>query len=120
MGKRVHVATKYEVEFGNTEAFNYSHDKFYDLLGALGGEPNYFGVEDENTCDMFECPIEDYNDAVQNLEVYISDPTLLNESDDIKECLDALGMTAEDVLKIMKSYQQEADTRDGYLHFMSY
>lgn len=120
MGKRVHVAKRYEIEWGNTEEFNYNHTAFYNALKALGGEPNYFGVEDENTCDMFECPIEDYNDAVQNLEVYISDPTLLDESDDIKECLDALGMTAEEVLKIMKSYQQEADTRDGYLHFMSY
>ena len=120
MGKRVHVATKYEVELGNTEAFNYKGDGFYELLQQLGGEPNYFGVEDDSTCDMFECLMEDYNDAVQNLEVYIEDPDLLDESDDIKECLDALGMKAEEVLKIMKGYQQEADTRDGYLHFMSF
>ena len=120
MGKRVHVATKYEVEFGTTEAFTWKDDKFYDLLLQLGGEPNYFGVEDDNTCDMFECPVEDYNDAVENLEAYISDPALLEEGDGVKGCLDALGMTADDVLKIMKSYQQEADTRDGYLHFMSY
>lgn len=120
MGKRVHVAKHYEVEYGDTEAFNWCDDKFYDLLNTLGAEPNYFGVDDDTVCDMFECTKEDYDDAVQNLEVYISDPTLLSESDDIKDCLDSLGMTAEQVLKIMKSYQQEADTRDGYLHFMSY
>ena len=120
MGKRLHVAKTYVVEFGNTEAFNYSHDKFYDLLDALGGEPNYVCGDVDCPSDIFECTVEDYNDAVQNLEVYISDPTLFKESDDIKECLDTLGMTAEEVLKIMKSYQLEADTRDGYLHFMSY
>jgi hypothetical protein len=120
MGKRLHVAKHYEVEFGNTEAFNYSHDKFYDLLGALGGEPNYVCGDVDCPSDIFECTVGDYNDAVQNLEVYISDPDLLDESDDIKEHLDALKLTAEEVLKIMKSYQQEADTRDGYLHFMSY
>ena len=120
MGKRVHVAKHYEVEFGNTEAFYNKGDSFYDLLYVLGGEPNYFGVDDDQACDMFECTVEDYNDAVQNLEVYISDPTLLKESDDIDDALTRLGMDACKVLKIMKSYQQEADTRDGYLHFMSY
>ena len=120
MGKRLHVATTYEVKFGKTEAFNYSYDKFYDLLDTLGGEPNYVCGDVDWPSDIFECTVEDYNDAVQNLEVYISDPDLLDESDDIKEHLDALKMTAEEVLKIMKGYQQEADTRDGYLHFMNY
>ena len=114
------MAKRYEVEFGNTEAFNYSHDKFYDLLGALGGEPNYVCGDVDCPSDIFECPVEDYADAVSNMEIYISNPTLFEESDDIKEHLDALGMTAEEVLKIMESYRQEADTRDGYLHFMSY
>ena len=120
MGKRLHVAKCYKVEFGDTEAFNYSHEKFYDLLGSLGGEPNYVGGDADCPSDVFECPAGDYNDAVQNLEVYISDPTLLEDSDDIRQYLEDMGMTAEEVLKIMKRYQQEADIRDGYLHFMSF
>ena len=110
------------MEFGNTEAFNYSHDKFYDLLGALGGEPNYVCGDVDCPSDIFECTVEDYNDAVQNLEAYIADPLAYDceEETGVREAIEAIGMTAEEVLKIMKSYQQEADTRDGYLHFMSY
>ncbi|MBQ8713104.1 MAG: hypothetical protein IJ551_09855 [Prevotella sp.] len=120
MGKRVHVAKRYEVEYGTTEAFNYSHDRFYDLLLQLGGEPNYFGVDDETVCDMFECTKEDYDDAVQNLEVYIRDPTLFEESEDITDAIKSTGMAAEELLKTMKAYLQEADTHDGYLHFASF
>ena len=119
MGKRLHVAKTYVVEYGNTEAFNWKHEQFYDLLLALGGEPNWVGNEDEPT-DNFECTVDDFNDAVQNLEVYISNPTLFEESEDISQALESLGMTAEEVLKIMKSYQQEADKSDGYLHFFAF
>lgn len=119
MGKRVHVARTYVVEYGNTEAFNWKHEQFYDLLLALGGEPNWVGNEDEPT-DNFECTVSDYNDAVQNLEAYIGDPTLFEESEDIRQALESLGMTAGQVLKTMRDYQQEADTSDGYLHFASF
>lgn len=120
MGKRVHVAKRYEVEYGSTEAFNWAQDKFVGVLNALGCSAYEYGSEDDNTAGGFEVPADDYKDAVENLAVYISDPTLLDESDDIRECLEKLGMTADELLKTMKDYQQEADTRDGYLHFMSY
>lgn len=34
--------------------------------------------------------------------------------------LDALNMTAEELLSYMERFRQEADTRDGYLHFMKF
>lgn len=113
------MAKTYVVEYGNTEAFNWKHEQFYELLLALGGEPNWVGNGDEPT-DMFECTEGDYNDAVSNLEIYISRPTLFEESEDIRQGLESLGMTAEQVLKIMKDYQKEADTSDGYLHFAAW
>ena len=119
MGKRVHVAKTYKVEFGDVSAFNWKHETFYDLLLALGGEPNWVGSEDDPT-DTFECTTEDYDDAVQNLEVYIDNSKLIEDSEDVAEYLKQLGMTAEQVLKVMKAYQREADTSDGYLHFAAW
>ena len=119
MGKKLHVARTYKVEYGDTEAFGWKHEQFYDLLLALGGEPNWVGSGDEPT-DMFECTEGDYDDAVQNLGVYIGSPTLFEESGDIRRALEALGMTAGQALKIMRDYQREADTSDGYLHFASF
>ena len=115
----LHVAKTYKVEYGNTEAFNYKHDQFYELLQELGGEPNWVDCNDE-PCDSFECTVGDYNDAVQNLEVYIADPNLIEEGEEIGETLKGLKMTAEQVLKVMKSYLKEADTSDGYLHFAAW
>lgn len=120
MGKRVHVASKYEVEYGNTECFNYADDKFIGVLNALGGSVNGFGTDDEATAGGFECPADDYFDALENLKVYISNPTLFQESEDIRKHLEELGMTAEKLLKVMQAYYDEADKRDGYLHFASW
>lgn len=116
MEENIRVAKKYSVEYGETRGFHDKTGVFHDLLDALGGEPNYcnYGGIYE---DFFNCRTEDYDDAIQNLMVYISDPTLLTESDLIKDALDEAGMTAEEALDLMRRYQQEADTSDGCLHF---
>lgn len=120
MGKRVHVAKRYEVEYGGTEAFNWCDDKFYDLLNTLGAEPNNCGAPDDSIADVFECPVNDYDDALKNLACYIADPALFEDSDTLKEQLLELNVTADWLLQTMKSYREEADTRDGYLHFASF
>ena len=100
MGQNIHVAKKYSVEYGDACGFHNKAGAFYELLDALGGEPNSCdrgGVYD----DFFECSTEDYEDAIQNLMVYTSDPTLLTESDLIKDALDEAGMTAEEALDLM-------------------
>ena len=121
MGKMVHVAKTYKVEYGNTEAFNWAHENFYNMLYLLGGEPNWVGDSDYPT-DMFECSVEDYADAVANLKVYIKTPHVYDQKkrDELAEALKGLGVTAEQLLKTMEDYQQEADTSDGYLHFSAW
>lgn len=119
MGQNIHVAKKYSVEYGETCGFHGKTGAFYELLDALGGEPNEYdrgGVYDS----FCVCSIEDYEDAMQNLMVYMDDPTLLTESDLIKDALDEAGMTAEEALDLMQRYQQEADTRDGFIHFVNF
>lgn len=116
MGKRVHVAKRYEVEWGETADFNWSDETFIDILNALGADV----ARDGNGGDDFEVSLSDYYDAIANLRVYISDPHLLTESDDIAAGLNGLGMTAEELLDTMQRYLDEADVRDCWLHFTSF
>ena len=119
MGKRVHVAKRYEIEWGNTEEFNYNHTAFYNALKALGGEPCWYGTDGE-ICDDFECNVGDYDDAIANLEAYIDNPNLFDESEDIAESIEELEMTPEELLDAMKRYRNEADVHTGYLHFSAF
>lgn len=116
MGKRVHVAKRYEVEWGETGAFNWSDEKFVGLLNALGADV----TRDGKDCDDFEVGVSDYYDAIENLRVYISEPHLLTESGDIAAGLHELDMTAEELLDTMQRYREEADIHDGWLHFTSF
>lgn len=116
MGKVVHVAKRYEVEWGETAAFNWSDEDFIDTLNALGADV----ARDGQYGDNFEVSVEDYDDAIENLKVYISDPHLLSESDDIAAGLYGLRMTAEELLGTMQRYREEADIHDGWLHFTSF
>lgn len=116
MGKRVYVAKRYEVEWGKTADFNWSNETFIYLLNALGGDV----ARDGEDYDNFEVNVSDYDDAIENLKVYISDPNLLSERDDIAEGLHELDMTAEELLDTMQRYREEADIHDDWLHFTSF
>ena len=116
MGKSLHVAKRYEVEWGETAAFNWSDEEFIDILTALGAGV----VREGKYSDYFEVGLFGYYDAIENLRVYISDPHLLNESDDIAAGLYRLCMTAEVLLDTMRRYLDEADVRDCWLHFTSF
>lgn len=122
MGKRVHVAKKYEVEYGSTESFNYKDDKFYDILLMLGAEPNNVGAPDDTMSDIFECPVNDYRDALENLKVHIESPEVYQPEDheEIVEAAREAGHTLESLLDVMQRYYDEADKRDGWLHFASW
>jgi len=116
MGKRLHVAKTYVVEYGNTEAFNWNYDKFYDLMRELDASPNYM-------CDDFEVTREGYEKAMKNLEQYISDPTKLSDevdADDIRQTVERLNMKPQEILDIMRDYYGEAHMADGYLHFSAW
>ena len=122
MGKTVHVASKYEVEYGGTEAFNWKDDKFYNVLGHLGATPNNVGAPDDSLADVFECDVESYQVALDTLKQYVADPDSLEyyTADEMLEYIEACGETPESLLQVMQSYYDEADKRDGYLHFASW
>lgn len=125
MGKRLHVAKTYVVEYGNTEAFNWDYDKFYDLLRELDASPNYMcgDYDSDSTCDDFEVTREGYEKAMKNLEQYISDPTKLSDevdADDIRQTVERLNMKPQEILDVMRDYYGEAHMADGYLHFSAW
>lgn len=122
MGKRVHVAKKYEVEYGSTESFNWKDDKFYDILGTLGATPNNCGAPDDCLADEFECDKESYEVALQTLRAFVErgeEPEWYT-ADELRECIEQCGHTPESLLEVMQDYYDEADKRDGYLHFASF
>ena len=58
MGQNLYVAKKYEVEYVETSCdFHNKVHAFYELLAALGGEPNAVGSEDGMYSDYFECNV---------------------------------------------------------------
>ena len=116
MGKGVQVAKRYEVEWGETSAFNWGDETFINILNALGADV----ARDGDDGDNFEVSVSDYYDAIENLKVFISDPHLLSESDDIAAGLNELDMTAEELLDTMQCYREEAGIHDGWLHFTSF
>ena len=116
MGRKVHVAKRYIIEWGDCAAFNWSDETFIDLLKALGAD----AIRDCEYSDDFEVIESEYYDAIENLRVYISDPHMLTERDYIAEGLNKLGITAEELLDTMQRYWEEADIHDGWLHFTSF
>lgn len=123
MGKRLHVAKTYVVEYGNTEAFNWKHEQFYELLCDLDASPNYMNGESDCPSDDFEVTREGYETAMKNLEQYISDPTNLSDevdADDISQAIEVLDLKPQEILDIMRDYYGEAYMADGYLHFAAW
>ena len=60
MGKSVHVAKRYEVEWGETADFDWSDETFIDILNALGADVSRDGKDG----DEFEVGVSDYYDAI--------------------------------------------------------
>ena len=126
MANCVHVCKKYEIEYGDATGFNHETDKFYDLLNLLGGEPSSSYGDYDPYDSEFECSVEDYDDAIENMKMYIANPDIFykeREDDDDKfsermeGIITELNMTREEVLDLMQRYRKEADVRDGYIHF---
>ncbi len=121
MGKRLHVAKTYVVEWGSTEKFNWKFDEFRELLDELGADTN-ITCEEEASYD-FEVSQENYETAMENLEQYITDPDNLSDevdADDIRRAIESLEMEPQKILELMHDYYDEAHKADGYLHFSAW
>ena len=108
MGKRLHIATKYECEWSDMTAFNWKIEEFHDLLSALN--VSYTG---ESWDDEFEVSKDDWQRGIDTLREYDSlDDDARN---DIDEALNALECVREEVLKIMEKFMEQSAPNWGYI-----
>ena len=101
MGKRLHVGTKYEVEWSDSAHFNWKIEEFHDLLSAL--DVSYTG---ESWDDEFEVTKEEWQKGIDTLRSY---DTLDDDAKNrIDEALEALESGREEVIEIMEHFYEQS------------
>lgn len=110
MGYRLHVASRHDVRYGSTEAFNYKCEEFHNLL--LACDVDFTG---ETYDSDFEVSREDWNKMVGKLKAISELPE--DERSEILECIQDLDSTPEKVLEITERLLSEADPENSYLYF---
>ena len=114
----LHVCSKYEIEYGQTTCSHHWQGSLYNAFDVLGADPDATDGSDDTYPNDFECYEESYDKAIENLKDMIANPEKM--SFNLKCELDALDMTAEELLSYMERFRKEADVHDGYLHFMKF
>ena len=114
----LHVASKYEIEYGKTTCSPHWPGSLYNAFYILGADPDASDSSYGMYADNFECPVESYDKAIEKLKGIIANPEEMPWF--LQQELDALDMTAVELLDYMVRFRKEADTHDGYLHFMKF
>lgn len=92
MGMRLHVATKYCVEYSNIEAFNWKQREFAELLDAVGIQ--YISDYEWTTFEFFQEDMERLIEAVRTSE----ESKVLNAIKDFDEPRMQIADTLEQLL----------------------
>ena len=110
MSKTLHVAKKYNIQWGNHSGFNWKIYEFHGLLTALGAE--YSGEPFDDDFDVSE---DDLVKAASDLEHYDT----LDEDARIRidNALKELGCSLNQAATLLWKYIDEGDCDDGYYHF---
>lgn len=125
MGQRVHVIKK-RAEYGNTEAFNWAHDKFENLLFSLACDV----CKQEEYSTEFELLVGDYERAVEilkkikegkekNTEIVLDDDV---ELEAIEETIKDLGYEDKigSLIEIMENFYNERDKASSWIQFSAW
>ena len=140
MGKRLYVATKYEVEYDSSAGFNWSYNEFKSLLRCFG--VSTWDTSDEFTegeGDVWECPLDEFETAFEFLKEYKdvikdsknSDMTIESDEEDIYladvyeaimslKCGKDYDESVNEVIRMMGLYLKECAKGDGYMHFQAF
>lgn len=115
MGKRLHVAEKWQVKFADGEfGFNYAPDKFVDVMSLL--ECTISSYEPDTECaSELECDMAEFESAIEhlrNLDDYDYDEDEKKEIDDI---LDSVGLDRDKFLGYLESMLEKAKTLNLYV-----
>lgn len=140
MGKHVHVAVKYEVSYDSSCGFNWHNVEFKELLQALNvSTHDADGELTDGFSDTWECPSDEYNEALAFLKEHKEDIRSHDEDGDEPkcngygvdyedicdsiiglECGNGFDDSYEEVVKMMELFQKQAATSDGYMHFCAF
>lgn len=102
MGKRLHVAKKYEIDYSSSLGFNYKVVEFHDLLTSLG-----ISYNGESWDDDVEVYREDFKQGLEKLKAY--DKLDEGERTDIDEALERIDEPVEEIIKTMERLLTESD-----------
>jgi hypothetical protein len=138
MGKRVYVATRYDVKYDSSAGFNWHWNEFKDLLKNLGVSVCDIDAElTDGYGDHFECSMDEFNTALDFLKEYKdvikcsedSDMAIESDGKDIYladvydsimslECGEDYDESAAEVIQMMELYKKQCAKGDNYyMHF---
>ena len=138
MGKRLHVAVKYEVDYSSSASFNWHNVEFKTLLNDLN--VNTYDDEAEFTDgfgDNWECETKEFDNAFEFLKNhkedilnYENDKTFKVNGDDINqesvydsimalEYGDTFDENYDEVISMM-GYWQKQRAKGSYMHFSAF
>lgn len=110
MGCRLHVASKYDVNYAHVEYFNYLIEEFHYILDAL--DINYNGDPYDQD---FEVSKEQWRAGMGKIATLNAQkPEVKRE---IEESLKRVELTPERMLDIMDEYLSASDPKNNYLYF---
>ena len=140
MGKRLYVATKYEVSYDSVGGFNWSYNEFKDLLGVLGVSTCDTSAElTDGYGDEWECSLDEFETALEFLKEYKnvigesegSDMAIESNGEDIYladvyddimalECGKDYDESVNEIIHMMELYLKQSAKTDGYMHFQAF
>ena len=108
MGFRLHVATTYNVQWGNAVGFNHKVQEFHSLLDACGCE-----YSEEFDID-FEVLKQDWQHVIDKLKRLDTLPD--DEAEEIEMRVKDLNCTTEEVIDKMERLLTMSEPDSDYLH----
>ena len=103
MGMRLHVATKYRVEYSDIEAFNWKQSEFANLLDAVGIQ--YISDYEWTTFELFQEDMERLIEVIRTSK----DEKVLDAIKDFEESRMQIADTLEQLLIV-------ADKNNSLIH----
>ena len=140
MGKRLYVATRFEVSYDSSAGFNWHYNEFKDLLGSLGVSTCDTSAElTDGYGDEWECPLDEFEGALEFLKEYKdvikgseeSDMSIESNDNDIYlsdvyrnimslDCGKDYDESVNEVIRMMELYLHQCAKGDGYMHFQAF
>ena len=117
MRKRIHVATKYVVEYKELPFLNYKTEEFCNLLNEL---ECYNSVFEQNSGEtiLVETPKDEFNKAYEKLANFGA--LEQEQRDDIIDALNACGLNVSDAVELFKMCLDNGESNDNWYHFAFY